>query len=210
MLSNYYTIKKEASDQNIIQKSRFIGYVKRVETEAEAQNFIQEIKKKHHDANHNCSAYIIGEQDHIQKANDNGEPSGTAGVPILEVLKKQKLKDTVIVVTRYFGGIKLGAGGLIRAYGGAASGVIKAAGVVERQLMQGKLVTVDYGLLGKLENAFRTSEHVLSKIDYSNQVVFHIYVKTENGQEFRDWVVDLTSDQVVIEDKDHAYNEIDR
>lgn len=209
MLSTYYTIKNEGSNQIIIQKSRFIGYVKRVETEEKAQTFIQEIKKKHHDANHNCSAYIIGEYDQIQKANDDGEPSGTAGVPILEVLKKQKLKDTVIVVTRYFGGIKLGAGGLIRAYGGSASDVIKATGVVERQLMQGMFITVDYGLLGKLENVFRTSEHVLSKIDYSEQVIFNMYVKTEKVQEFKDWLVDLTSDQVVIEEKDHAYVEID-
>ncbi|WP_404454327.1 YigZ family protein [Virgibacillus necropolis] len=210
MLSNYYTIKKEGSNQTVIQKSRFIGHVKRVETEDEARSFINELKKKFHDANHNCSAYIIGEHDHIQKANDDGEPSGTAGVPILEVLKKQQLKDTVIVVTRYFGGIKLGAGGLIRAYGGSASDVIKATGVVERQLMQGLLVTVDYGLLGKLENVFRTSEHVLSKIDYLEQVVFHMYIKTKHVQEFKDWVVDLTSNQVSIEDKDHAYIEIDR
>lgn len=208
MLTAYYTIKKEASKQNIIQKSRFIGYVSRAETEEAAQNFIQQINKKNPDANHNCSAYIIGEQDHIQKANDNGEPSGTAGVPILEVLKKQKLKDTVIVVTRYFGGIKLGAGGLIRAYGGAASGVIKAAGVVERQLMQGMMITVDYGLLGKLENAFRTSEHVLSNIDYSDQVVFHMYVKIADVGNFKNWVVEMTSDQVVIADKNHAYIEM--
>lgn len=207
MLSNYYTIKEEGLNQFIIQKSRFIGHVKRVETEEKAQDFIQQIKKKHHDANHNCSAYLIGEQDHIQKANDDGEPSGTAGVPILEVLKKQKLKDTVIVVTRYFGGIKLGAGGLIRAYGSSASEVIKATGVVKRQLTQGILVTVDYGLLGKLENVFRTSEHILSNIDYSEQVVFHMYVKIADTENFKDWVVDLTSDQVVIEDKGHAYIE---
>lgn len=210
MLSNYYTIKKEGSNQTIIQKSRFIGHVKRADTQEIAQAFIDEMKKKFHDASHNCSAYIIGEHDQIQKANDDGEPSGTAGVPILEVLKKQKLKDTVIVVTRYFGGIKLGAGGLIRAYGGSASDVIKATGVVERQLMQGILVTVEYGLLGKLENVFRTSEHVLSKIDYLEQVVFHMYVKIENVQDFRKWVVDLTGDQVSTENKDHAYVEIDR
>src|SRR5690625_4457046 len=125
MIENYYTVKKEGSVQMTIQKSRFIGYVKRVETEEDAQDFIQEIKKKHHDATHNCSAYIIGEHDQIQKANDDGEPSGTAGIPMLEVLKKQKLKDTAVVVTRYFGGIKLGAGGLIRAYGNTTSETIR-------------------------------------------------------------------------------------
>ena len=94
MLPTYYTVNQEGSDEQIIQKSRFIGYVKRVETEEEAQAFIEEIKKKHYDATHNCSAYVIGEHDQIQKANDDGEPSGTAGVPILEVIKKQGLKDT--------------------------------------------------------------------------------------------------------------------
>jgi len=89
MLSQYYTVNLEGSEQMIVQKSRFIGYVRRVETEQEALDFIQDIKKQHHDATHNCSAYIIGEHDHIQKANDDGEPSGTAGVPMLEVLKKQ-------------------------------------------------------------------------------------------------------------------------
>src|SRR5690625_617238 len=124
MLTKYYTVKKSGSTQLMIQKSRFIGYIKRVETEEAAQEFINSIKKKHYDATHNCSAYIIGEHDQIQKANDDGEPSGTAGVPMLEVLKKQNLKDTAVIVTRYFGGIKLGAGGLIRAYGSTTSEAI--------------------------------------------------------------------------------------
>lgn len=125
MLENYYTVKPNGSEEVIIQKSRFIGYVRRCETEEEAHSFIQEIKKKHNDANHNCSAYMIGEHDLIQKANDDGEPSGTAGVPMLEVLKRKGLKDTAVVVTRYFGGTKLGAGGLIRAYSGTVSQAIE-------------------------------------------------------------------------------------
>src|SRR5699024_3326970 len=137
MLANYYTVKKTGSDEQTINKCRFIGYVKRVETEEDAQSFIQSIKKKHHDATHNCSAYIIGDNDEIQKANEDGEPSGTAGIPILEVLKKKKLKDTAVVVTRYFGGIKLGAGGLIRAYSNTTAQAIRTTGIVKRQLMQG-------------------------------------------------------------------------
>ncbi|WP_099159868.1 YigZ family protein [Virgibacillus ndiopensis] len=209
MLSNYYTIKQDGSNQFIIQKSRFIGYVRRVETEEAAQAFIQEIKKKHHDANHNCSAYIIGEHDQIQKANDDGEPSGTAGVPILEVLKKQALKDTAVVVTRYFGGVKLGAGGLIRAYGSATSQAIEATGVVKRQLMQGISVTVDYTMLGKLENEIRNSDYILSKIDYLEKVELLVYVQNGQEQSFHDWIVDLTSNQATILNKDVTYIEID-
>jgi len=209
MLDQYFTVKKEGSDEIIIQKSRFIGYVRRVETEDAAQAFIQEIKKKHHDATHNCSAYMIGEHDQIQKANDDGEPSGTAGVPMLEVLKKQGLKDTAIVVTRYFGGIKLGAGGLIRAYGNTTSQAIQTTGIVKRQLMQGFLITVDYTLLGKLENVLRNSEHILESIDYLEQVALLVYVKKENSQDFQEWIIDLTNDQAVITTKDLAYVEID-
>src|SRR5690625_4044296 len=106
MLTAYYTVKKPDTHEIIIQKSRFIGHVGRVSTEEEAQHFIDNIKKKHYNATHNCSAYLIGDNDHIQKANDDGEPGGTAGVPMLEVLKKMNFKNTVIVVTRYFGGIK--------------------------------------------------------------------------------------------------------
>ena len=104
--TEYYTVKGYGEHEIVIQKSRFIAHVNRAETEEEAQQFIQEIKKKHWNATHNCSAYLIGENDQIQKANDDGEPSGTAGVPMLEVLKKRNIKDTVVVVTRYFGGRK--------------------------------------------------------------------------------------------------------
>ncbi|MEN2768724.1 YigZ family protein [Ornithinibacillus xuwenensis] len=210
MISSYFTVKKDGGDHEIvIQKSRFIGTIKRVETEEEAQAFIQEIKKKYQDATHNCSAYIIGEHDQIQKANDDGEPSGTAGVPILEVLKKQQLKDTVVVVTRYFGGIKLGAGGLIRAYGGTTSQTLQEIGVVKRQLMKGFSITVDYTLLGKLENMLRNSEHILETIQYLEKVVFIVYVEDGYEQAFQDWIVDLTNDQAETQEIEAKYVEID-
>lgn len=209
MLDQYFTIKEESSDQLIIQKSRFIGYVKRVETEEEAQDFIHTIKKKHYDATHNCSAYMIGAHDDIQKANDDGEPSGTAGVPMLEVLKQQNLKDTVIVATRYFGGTKLGAGGLIRAYGSITSLAIKAAGIVRRQLTQGFSITVDYTLLGKLENEIRNSKYILNTIEYLEQVEFLVYVNKGEEEIFQEWIVNMTSDQAIIEEKSLAYIEVD-
>lgn len=208
MLSKYYTVKYKGADEVIIQKSRFIGYVKRVESEEEAQNFIQEIKKKHHDATHNCSAYVIGENDQIQKANDDGEPSGTAGIPILEVIKKQHLKDTAVVVTRYFGGIKLGAGGLIRAYGGTTSQAIKTTGIVKRQLMQGFSVTIDYTLLGKLENELRNSSYLVEDTTYLDQVTLHVYVSDGEEGQFKEWVTNLTSGQATIEEQSNKYIEI--
>lgn len=209
MLNSYYTIKKQTADETIIQKSRFIGHVKRAETEEEAQAFIQEIKKQHNGANHNCSAYLIGEHDQIQKANDDGEPSGTAGVPILEVLKKKELKDTVVVVTRYFGGIKLGAGGLIRAYSGATSQAIAAAGIVKRQLVKKMAVTIDYTLLGKVENQLHQSPYMVYDMSYQENV--QLVIAAEAGQEeaFITWITDLTSDQAEIQPLEEEYIEVD-
>lgn len=209
MLEHYLTVKTDGTQEIIIQKSRFIGYVQRAETEDEAQRFIASIKKKHHDATHNCSAYMIGEHDHIQKANDDGEPSGTAGVPMLEVLKQMELKDTVVVVTRYFGGVKLGAGGLIRAYGSTTSETIRKTGVVKRQRMQGFKVTVDYPLLGKLENEVRQSDYILENMVYVEHVECHIYVRVDQIEEFTQWITNITNDQATVDQTKQAYIEID-
>jgi uncharacterized YigZ family protein len=195
MLRSYLTVKGYGEHELIIQKSRFTTYVNRVTNESDAQAFIETIKKKHWDANHNCSAYLIGENDQIQKANDDGEPSGTAGVPMLEVLKKRGLKDTVIVVTRYFGGIKLGAGGLIRAYGSATSEGLNATGIVERKLMQIFHTKVDYTWLGKVENELRASRYLIKDINYLEQVELQIYVTSGEEDVFLEWMMDLTNGQ---------------
>lgn len=208
MLKEYYTVNKSGSDEYFIQKSRFIGYIKRVETEEAAHDFIKEIKKKHHDATHNCSAYLIGQNDEIQKANDDGEPSGTAGLPMLEVLKKQQLKDTVVVVTRYFGGVKLGAGGLIRAYGTTTSKAIKKTGVVKRKLMQGYSITIEYSLLGTLENELRQSEHIIDNINYLQNVELIVYVDVNKTESFLNWITNLSSDQAIIKEYNQKYVEI--
>lgn len=195
MLRSYFTVKSAGNTEIIIQKSRFIAYVKRVHTEEEAQDFIASVKKKHVDASHNCSAYMIGENDLIQKANDDGEPTGTAGVPMLEVLKKRELKDTCVVVTRYFGGIKLGGGGLIRAYGSAVSAGIEAAGVVERQLNTICAAEFDYTVLGKIENEVRSSNFVLKDFAYEEKVTMTCSVPADEEEAFESWIADLSSGQ---------------
>ena len=198
MRDNYRTVNLFGESEYVIQKSRFLTYVKRTETEEEAIHFINDIKKLHHNATHNCSAYLIGAHDEIQKANDDGEPSGTAGVPMLEVLKKQGLKDTAVVVTRYFGGIKLGSGGLIRAYGRATSEGIEATGVVERRLHNVMKVAIDYTWLGKVENEIRQSEYPLKEIQYTEDVELYIYVPVEKIDPFTDWITEITNGQSTI------------
>lgn len=207
MLKNYLTVRSEGQAEIIIQKSRFIGHIKRTESEEEALAFIQKIKKEHGQATHNCSAYLIGEHDQHQKANDDGEPSGTAGVPMLEVLKQNNLKDTCVVVTRYYGGIKLGAGGLIRAYSKTTSEALKATGIVERQLMKEIALTIEYPLLGKLENELRQQNYLIKDIDYLELVTFNVLVNIDEIDSFTDWIIDLTSDQVEIEQKSDQYVE---
>lgn len=209
MLPHYLTVKGRGEHEIVIDKSRFIAHIARVESEEEAQAFIQEIKKRHKAATHNCSAYLIGEQNQIQKALDDGEPSGTAGVPILEVLKKKDLKDTAVVVTRYFGGIKLGAGGLIRAYSNSTSEGINATGVVVRKLTRVISTSVEYTWLGKVENALRSSIYQIKDIQYLEKVNLLVYVEEEQKEDYINWMTELTNGQGHITEGEILYLEED-
>lgn len=209
MLTSYYTVKQPNENEIIVEKSRFIAHVKRVESEEDAQNFIETINKDHWKATHNCYAYVIGENNHIQKASDNGEPSGTAGVPMLEVLKKKDLRDTAVVVTRYFGGIKLGAGGLIRAYSRATSEGLNAAGIVERQLMNVMAVTMDYSQFGMIENHLREAGYIIKDTQYTDKVQISVYVNSTLTDEFVEWMTNLSNDQVTLTETDQTYLEKD-
>lgn len=199
MDSNYFTIKKSVSHEVIIQRSRFICHLKRTNSEQEAQEFINSIRSEHKSANHNCVAYVIGSDNQIQKANDDGEPSGTAGVPMLEVLKKQQLRNVTAVVTRYFGGIKLGGGGLIRAYGSSVSAAIQESGVVERVRHIRYTVGIEYTLLGKIENELRNSVYLLHEIRYTDNVELLIDVNEKQQTDFEEWMISLTSGQATLD-----------
>ncbi len=209
MRKNYLTVKQYGEHEIVIQKSRFIAYIDRAKTEEEAQAFIEKIKKMNWDATHNCSAYLIGEHDQIQKANDDGEPSGTAGIPMLEVLKKREVKDTVVVVTRYFGGIKLGAGGLIRAYGRAVSEGLNAIGVVERRLTRIMHTQIEYTWLGKVENELRSSRYSIKEIHYLDNVEIETYVASGEEEAFTKWMTELTNGQAKIWEGETLYLEFD-
>lgn len=180
MSNDIITIKQEHSIENVINKSRFIAHIKPVSSEDEAKAFINEIKQQHKKATHNCSAYTVGDQMNIQKANDDGEPSGTAGVPMLEILKKLDVHNVCVVVTRYFGGIKLGGGGLIRAYSGAVRDVISDIGRVELRDAIPTTVTINYDLTGKLEYELASTTYFLRDTTYTDKVSYQIdVVQTE-------------------------------
>ncbi|WP_434088334.1 YigZ family protein [Desemzia incerta] len=207
MLKKYRTIEKDGQYELDIKKSRFICHVKRVDNEDEALEFIAAVKKEHGKANHNCSAYMIGDHDEIQRAHDDGEPSGTAGVPMLEVLKKKELKNVAVVVTRYFGGVKLGAGGLIRAYGNAVSKTVEEIGLVEGNLQSEIQATIEYPLLGKVENQLRGSTYTIKEILYTDKVTVICLVNEEEKENFYADMIEWVSDQVVFQEGPTSYYE---
>ena len=170
------TIKAEHQIENVINKSRFIAHIKPVADEDEAKSFIAEVKQEHKEATHNCSAYTIGNQMNIQKANDDGEPSGTAGVPMLDILKKLETHNVCVVVTRYFGGIKLGGGGLIRAYSGAVRDVIYDIGRVALKEAVPVTVAINYDLTGKFEYELASTSFLLRDTQYTDKVSYSIDV----------------------------------
>lgn len=196
------TIKQAHSIENVISKSRFIAYIKPVSTENEAKAFIDEIKTKHKDATHNCSAYTVGPEMNIQKANDDGEPSGTAGIPMLEILKKLEIHNVCVVVTRYFGGIKLGAGGLIRAYSGTVRDVIYDIGRVELREAIPVTVTLDYDQTGKFEYELASTTFLLREQFYTDKVSYQIDVVKNEYDAFIDFLNRITSGNYDLKQED--------
>ncbi|MCD5028292.1 YigZ family protein [Enterococcus asini] len=206
MQATYKTIKTDGLAETEIKKSRFLCHLKRVTSEEEAKAFIQGIKKEHWKANHNCSAYLIGEHSEIQRSSDDGEPSGTAGVPMLEVLKKNDLINVCVVVTRYFGGIKLGAGGLIRAYSHAVSHGLQTVGLVMGKLQQEISLDLDYSLLGKLQNSL--PETTIKETIFAEKVTVICRVDEEQVENFEAEIIDLLQGQVTITRGATGYEEI--
>lgn len=194
----YITIRDRGEDRFEEKKSEFIGYAKRVESEEEAKEFVNEIKSMHKQARHNCWAYVIGQNYGIQRYSDDGEPQGTAGIPILEVMKKQGITDCAIVVTRYFGGILLGAGGLTRAYIKGASIALKAAGVVEKVEGIKLSIEIDYDLIGKIQYLCGQNNWHIEDSEYADKVKLYIYVEKTVAPIIEKEVTEATNGKAVI------------
>lgn len=192
-MSNYKTLHKFGVDEYIVEKSTFIGYAKPIKTEEEAIEFVNEIKKKHKDATHNVWAYTVGKTMNIQRYSDDGEPQGTAGIPTLEVIKKEDLRDVVVVVTRYFGGVKLGAGGLVRAYTKGAKIGIDAAKVIEKVMYKEVRIKIDYNQLGKVQNEIMNMNYFVKDTIYEDNVEIIVYSRLEEVKVLTDKMIDITS-----------------
>lgn len=188
----YKTLHEFGMDEIIIDKSTFIGYAKPIKTEEEAIEFINEIKKKHKDARHNVWAYTVGKSMNIQRYSDDGEPQGTAGIPTLEVIKKEDLRDVVVVVTRYFGGIKLGAGGLVRAYTKGAKIGLEAAKIIEKVMYQEVKIKIDYNQLGKVQNEIMNMGYFIKDTIYEDNVEIIVYSRKNEIDGIVEKINDIT------------------
>ncbi|OUZ19479.1 YigZ family protein [Enterococcus cecorum] len=207
MKEAYFTIYQNGEHQIEIKKSKFICHLFRIENEEQAKEYIAKIKKEHYKANHNCSAYMLGENFEIQRSSDDGEPSGTAGVPMLEVLKKNQLQNTLAIVTRYFGGIKLGAGGLIRAYSTSVSEALKEIGIVQGKLQQILDIIIDYPQFGKLQNYLENEQIAIQEIDYLEQITVKVAIDINQCESFQNALIDLFNNQLSIQILDQKYVE---
>ena len=201
----YKILHEFGMDQIIIEKSRFIGYAKPIKTEEEAIEFVNEIEKKHKDATHNVWAYTLGKSMNIQRYSDDGEPQGTAGIPTLEVIKKEDLRDVVVVVTRYFGGVKLGAGGLVRAYTKGAKVGIDAGKVVSKVLYKDVRIKIDYNQLGKVQNEIMNMNYFIKDTIYEDNVVLVIYSRENEVSDLISKITDITSATADISILDEFY-----
>lgn len=202
---SYFTIIKESCVQFEERKSIFIGHAKRVETEEEAKEFVNKIKNEHKDATHNVYAYIVGENMLTQKCTDDGEPQGTAGVPVLDVIKKNGITDTAIVVTRYFGGILLGTGGLVRAYSKGASEAVNDSGIVERVKGVAINIITTYELLGKVQYHFSIKNWHIENIEYTDKVKIVFICETKNLEDVKRQMLELCSGKCEFEIKEEKY-----
>lgn len=205
MSDGYFTVLSETENVIVIERSKFICNVKGVENEEDAKQFIELIRKKHSLANHNCYAYIADDKGLIQKFSDAGEPQGTAGLPMLEVLKNKKMYKTVAVVTRYFGGIKLGTGGLTRAYGGSVSECLNHAKIADMQKARFMQIKPDYEQYSRLLKLFSTTAVSVINTEFSDGVLVDVAIKLNDYENFKLKLIDYFNGKIEFLDKGSNY-----
>ncbi|MER5962266.1 YigZ family protein [Streptomyces sp. NPDC002057] len=208
MQEQYRTPAREGVHETEINRSRFLCALAPVADEREAQEFVARVRREHPTATHNCFAYVLGADASVQKASDDGEPGGTAGVPMLQMLLRREMRYVVAVVTRYYGGVKLGAGGLIRAYGGAVGEALDALGTVTRQRFRLATVTVDHQRAGKLENDLRATGRAVRDVRYADAVTIEIGLPDADVPAFRAWLADVTAGTASFEPGGEAYGDV--
>jgi len=207
-LQNYKTIAQTGSHEKDIKKSRFIAHIAQTNSEAEAKEFIQKIRTQESGATHNCTAYVVMENIKTERMSDDGEPSGTAGSPILNVLQQQDLLNVTVVVTRYLGGIKLGAGGLIRAYSSTTAEAVKEIGLVENRIQQGFELTIPYHLFDKFENYSKNEKIKLENKQFAADIKCEIYLDLGNVDTAVQNIKDLFQNQISLKKTEKTFKQV--
>lgn len=205
MIERYKTIYEGSEAEIVEKKSRFIATIRLVETEEEALAFIEEMRKKHWNATHNCFAYTIGERQDIVRAGDDGEPSGTAGRPMLDVLLGEGLHNTAAVVTRYFGGTLLGTGGLVRAYSSAVQAGLNASTIIEKQYGTMLEIQTDYNGVGKIQYFLGQRKIPIMESQYTDQVAITILAPQSQIPSLKAEITEATNGRAVLTDKEELY-----
>jgi uncharacterized YigZ family protein len=208
MVDRYLAVARAGVHESEIKRSRFLCTLAPAADEEAAQAVIRDVRRAHPTASHNCFAYVIGPDGRLHRASDDGEPGGTAGTPMLQVLLGREVRDTVAVVTRYYGGVQLGAGGLARAYGGAVSAALDEIGTVERRRLTLLAVTVDHVRAGRLENDLRSAGHVLRDVRYGAEVTLALGVPEGEVAAFTSWLADVTSGAAGCQAQGSAYVDV--
>jgi uncharacterized YigZ family protein len=207
MQEQYRTVARAGVHETEINRSRFLCALAPAATEQEAQDFVARVRREHPTATHNCFAYVIGADASVQKASDDGEPGGTAGVPMLQMLTRREMRYVVAVVTRYYGGVKLGAGGLIRAYGGVVGEALDELGTITRRRYRLATITVGHQRAGKLENDLRATGRTVREVRYAEAVVIEIGLPDADVETFRGWLADATAGEAGLELGGEAYGD---
>ncbi|MDX2731051.1 MULTISPECIES: YigZ family protein [Streptomyces] len=207
MQEQYRTVARAGVHETEINRSRFICALAPAATEQEAQDFVARIRREHPTASHNCFAYVIGADASVQKASDDGEPGGTAGVPMLQMLMRREMRYVAAVVTRYYGGVKLGAGGLIRAYGGVVGEALDELGTITRQRFRLATITVGHQRAGRLENDLRATGLAVREVRYAEAVIIEIGLPDSDVESFRSWLADATAGEALLELGGEAYGD---
>lgn len=205
MRKEYKILYRGGTAEIVEKKSRFIADLRPVESEAEALAFLEETKKKHWDARHNCYAWIIGKQGEMKRCSDDGEPSQTAGKPMLDVLEGEGVTNVCAIVTRYFGGTLLGTGGLVRAYSGAVQAGLAESTVLVVKPARKIAVTTDYNGVGKIQYMLGTNEITILDSLYTDRVVLTVLVPDEDVETFEKGIIELTSGRSELERLDEVY-----
>ncbi|MFD9871513.1 YigZ family protein [Streptomyces niveus] len=208
MHEQYRTVARRGVHETEVNRSRFLCALAPAATEEEARDFVAGVRREHPTATHNCFAYVIGADASVQKAGDDGEPGGTAGAPMLQMLMRRDVRYVVAVVTRYYGGVKLGAGGLIRAYGGAVGEALDRVGTVTRRRYRLATIIVDHQRAGKLENELRATGRTVRDVRYAEIVTMRIGLPVSDIGAFRDWLADTTAGTALLELGGEAYGDI--